>query len=248
VPRLRVTSGPGPPGTITAGPLRSRAQAEAAAGAARAAFGLRVCRPRLPVDDGTCLAGIIGSCHAPCRGGEHLDRYADAVEEARLWLEAPAGGAPARHLDERMRRLSAEHRFEDAAAVRDQLAALRTAGRAVERLRRARSRSGVILAPDTDDRFVQAFACAGGRVVARRRLPRAGDGRLEAEPLLAALAHGLAERPAPFSPTAAEQARIVSTALVRPGRSLRAVAVDAAGAMAAAARVVRLRGAVPLRS
>jgi DNA polymerase-3 subunit epsilon len=248
VPRLRVTSGPGPPGTITAGPLRSRAQAEAAAGAARAAFGLRVCRPRLPVDDGTCLAGIIGSCHAPCRGGQHLDRYADAVEEARLWLEAPAGGAPAKHLDERMRRLSGEHRFEDAAAVRDQLAALRTAGRAVERLRRARSRSGVILAPDTDDRFVQAFACAGGRVVARRRLPRAGDGRLEAEPLLAALAHGLAERPAPFSPAAAEQARIVSTALVRPGRSLRAVAVDAAGAMAAAARVVRLRGAVPLRT
>ena len=49
---------------------------------------------------------MIGSCHAPCRGGEHLDRYADAVEEARLWLEQPAGGAPARHLDERMRRLS----------------------------------------------------------------------------------------------------------------------------------------------
>jgi DNA polymerase-3 subunit epsilon len=248
VPRLRVTSGPGPPGTVTAGPLRSRAQAEAAAGAARAAFGLRVCRPRLPVDDGTCLAGIIGSCLAPCRGGEHLDRYADTVEEARAWLEAPAGGAPARHLDERMQRLSAQHRFEEAAAVRDQLSALRTAGRAVERLRRARARSGVILAPDTDDRFVQAFACASGRVVARRRLPRAGDGRLEIEPLLAALAYAGRERPAPFSPTAAEQARIVSAALVRPGRGLRAVAVDAAGAAGAAGRVVRLRGAVPLRS
>ena len=72
--------------------------------------------------------------------------------------------------------------------------ALRTAGRAIERMRRARGRHGVLLAPDTDDRFVQAFACAGGRVVARRRLPRAGDGRLEAEPLLAALAHAVAER------------------------------------------------------
>src|SRR6476620_5613422 len=169
---LELIAGPGPPGTITAGPLRSRAQAEAAAGAARAAFGLRVCRPRLPVDDGTCLAGIIGSCHAPCRGGEHLDRYADAVEEARLWLEHPAGGAPARHLEERMRRLSDQHRYEEAAAARNQLAALRTAGRAIERMRRARGRHGVLLAPDTDDRFVQAFACAGGRVVARRRLPR----------------------------------------------------------------------------
>jgi hypothetical protein len=115
-------------------------------------------------------------------------------------------------------------------------------------MRRARLRHGVVLAPDTDDRFVQAFACAAGRVVARRRLPRAGDGRLEAEPLLAALAHGVAERPAPFSPTAAEQARLVTTALVRPGRALRAVAVDAATIAAAAPRVVRLRGAVPLRS
>jgi hypothetical protein len=95
---------------------------------------------------------------------------------------------------------------------------------------------------------VQAFACAGGRVVARRRLPRAGDGRLEAEPLLAALAHAGGEPPAPFSPTGAEQARIVSTALVRPGRALRAVAVDLDGAAGAASRVVRLRGAVPLRA
>ena len=60
--------------------------------------------------------------------------------------------------------------------------------------------------------------------------------------------HAGGEPPAPFSPTAAEQARIVSTALVRPGRALRAVALDAAEAGGAAARVVRLRGAVPLRS
>ena len=39
---------------------------------------------------------------------------------------------------------------------------------------------------------------------------------------------GWPSAPAPFSPTAAEQARLVSTALVRPGRALRAVAVDAA--------------------
>jgi hypothetical protein len=132
--------------------------------------------------------------------------------------------------------------------VRDQLAALRTTGRTIERMRRARRRSGIVLAPDTDDRFVQAFACAGGRVVARRRLPRAGDGRLEAEPLVAALAHAVAGPAAPFSPAAAEQARIVSTALVRPGRALRTVAVDAGTLAAATPRVVRLRGAVPLRS
>ena len=248
VPRLRITSGPGPPGTVTAGPLRSRSQAEAAAAAARSAFGLRVCRPSLPVDDGTCLAGVIGTCHAPCRGGRHLDRYADAVEEARLWIEHPGGDdAPARYLDARMQRLAGERRFEEAATVRDQLAALRSARRTLERMQRARVRSGVVLAPDTDDRFVQAFACAGGRVVARRRLPRAGDGRLETAPLVSALVHGLAGRPEPFSPTAAEQARLVAAALVRPTRTLRVVAVDEGSAAGAAPRIARLREAVPFR-
>ena len=140
VPRLRVTSGPGPAAARSRPGRCARAPRPRPRRPPRARrFGLRVCRPRLPVDDGTCLAGVIGSCHAPCRGGERLDRYADAVEDARLWLE---GGPPAArrqaHLDERMRRLSAEHRYEEAAAARDQLAALRTAGRTIERMRRAR--------------------------------------------------------------------------------------------------------------
>ena len=70
VPRLRVSARPGTPRRVTAGPLRSRQQAEAVAAAVRDAFGLRVCRPRLPVDDGSCLAGVIGTCRAPCRGGD----------------------------------------------------------------------------------------------------------------------------------------------------------------------------------
>ena len=84
------------PATVTAGPLRSRRQAEAVARRACA-------RPSGCASAGRALPGRrrhlpgrrVGSCHAPCRGGERLDRYADAVEEARLWLERPAGGAPA---------------------------------------------------------------------------------------------------------------------------------------------------------
>ena len=247
VPRLRVTSGPGPPGTITAGPLRSRAHAEAAAAAARASFGLRVCRPGLPVDDGTCLAGVIGSCHAPCRGGEHLDRYVDAVEEARLWLEHPAGGAPARHLEDRMRRLSDQHRYEEAAAARNQLAALRTAGRAIERMRRARGRHGVLLAPDTDDRFVQAFACAGGRVVGRRRLPRSGGAQLECRPLIAALQLAQAARPGPLATDQADTARLLTAAFARPGRDVTAIPLAVDRLDAAATLVAAGRARVPFR-
>jgi DNA polymerase III subunit epsilon len=247
VPRLRVTSSAGAPGAVTAGPLRSRRQAEAIAAAVRTAFGLRVCRPRLPADDGSCLAGVIGSCIAPCRGGGHADAYLAATAAARAWLESTPAGGPAGLLAERMRLLSSERRFEEAAAVRDQLDALEGGRRALVRLRGAARRSGVVLAPDVDDRFVQAFACAGGRVVARRRLPRAGDGRLEAAALVAALAHGLRDPPSSLTPAQAEQARIVAAALARPSARLRSVAVEPGSLPEADGRIVRLRRTVPLR-
>lgn len=247
VPRLRVSARPGAPPAVTAGPLRSRQQAEAVAAAVRDAFGLRVCRPRLPVDDGSCLAGVIGTCCAPCRGGAAAERHAAAIDAARAWLDGAAPSGPHELVRGRMERLSAERRYEQAAAARDQLAALERGQRALARLRRAAARSGVVLAPDVDGRFVQAFACAGGRVVARRRLPRAGDGRLEADALVAALAHGLNRPPAPFSPAQADQARIVAAALARPSPSVRAVAVDAGTLAEATPRLVRLRRTVPLR-
>jgi hypothetical protein len=84
-------------------------------------------------------------------------------------------------------------------------------------------------------------------VVGRRRLPRAGDGRLEAEALVAALAHGLRAPPAPFSPAEADQARVVAATLARPSTGVRTVAVDAGSLAAAVPRLVRLRESVPLR-
>ena len=247
VPRLRVSARPGDPAAITAGPLRSRQQAEAIAVAARTAFGLRVCRPALPVDDGSCLAGVIGTCRAPCRGTEHADRYAAAVREAGAWLEGSTAAGPRELLRTRMERCSGERRYEEAAAARDQLAALDRGQRALARLRRSSQRSGFVLAPDLDARFVQAFACAGGRVVARRRLPRSGDGLLETTALVAALAHGLRRPAAPFSPAQADQARLVAAALARPAAALRAVAVDPGTLADASPRLVRLRRTVPLR-
>jgi DNA polymerase III subunit epsilon len=247
VPRLRIAARPGEGEAVAAGPLRSRRQADAVAAAVRDAFGLRVCRPRLPTDDGSCLAGVIGTCRAPCRGGAHVDDYAEGVAAARAWLGGERGGVPQERMRERMRRLAGERRYEQAATARDQLAALEGGQRVLARLRRAATRSGIVLAPDVDSRFVQAFACAGGRVVGRRRLPRAGDGRLEAEALVAALAHGLRAPPAPFSPAEADQARVVAATLARPSTAVRAVAVDAGSLAAAVPRLVRLRESVPLR-
>ena len=132
--------------------------------------------------------------------------------------------------------------------MRDQLTAVRRVAATLHRMRTAARRSGVVLAPDVDDRFVQAFACAGGRVVGRRRLPRAGDAALELPPLIASLRAALPADEGPLSPEQSEQARIVSAGLVRPGLATRPLAVDRFSVATAAERIARLRSAVPLRT
>jgi hypothetical protein len=108
----------------------------------------------------------------------------------------------------------------------------------------------VLLAADVDDRFVHAFACARGQVVARRRLPRSGDARLEIDALLSALASALAGPGPPgcaFPAAEAEGARIVAAALARPGRDARAVPVSAETLAGARERIAARREWVPLR-
>jgi hypothetical protein len=147
----------------------------------------------------------------------------------------------------RMATLGADQRFEEAAQLRDQLEALERVRTALGRLRAAAARTGVLLAADMDDRFVQAFACAGGRVVARRRLPRAGDAALECAPLIAPLRAALAARPAPLRPDQADVAHLISAAFARPGRSVVAVPLGADAMPSAAAHIAARRGRVPLR-
>jgi hypothetical protein len=160
-------------------------------------------------------------------------------------METGAECEELRALRVRMAALAEAQRYEDAATARDQLEAVDAVRRAMARLRRASSRSGVLLAPDLDDRFVQAFACARGLVVARRRLPRSGDGMLEIAPLVVALEAGLTGRPSVFEPEQAEAARIVGAAFARPGVHLRAVPFAGDGSPARA--VGRLRHSVGFR-
>ncbi len=247
VPRLMVTSAPRPAG-LSAGPITSRAQGQAAATALREAFGLRSCRPARPVDDGTCLAGAVGQCRAPCRGGTHTDAYVAAVDAAGRWLAGDRLADPTPRIEQRMRDLGRQRRFEDAAAVRDQLSALQRVAATLARQRTAVSRAGVVLAPDVDDRFVQAFACVWGSVVARRRLPRAGDAALEAAALVTSIEPALHAAPGPLSAERAERARIVAGALTRVGGATRPVAIDRFSLPRAAGRIAGLRASVPLRS
>ena len=246
VSRLSVTARPHP-GAVSVGPLRSRSEAQSAAAAIRAAFRLRSCRPALPEDDGSCLAGLLGRCAAPCRGGSATADHAAAVDAAAGWLAGRSGGAELSRIRARMAALSAERRFEQAAELRDQLDALESVRRSLARLDRAAARRGVVLAADLDDRFVQAFACSGGRVVARRRVPRAGDGTLELAPLAASLAEAAAGRRSPLEPDQADVAHVIAAAFARPGRDLAVAQIGNEGDQAVIRRAAGLRERVPYR-
>jgi DNA polymerase-3 subunit epsilon len=245
VPRLSVTSS-AHPGAISVGPLPGRGQAQAAAHALRAAFGLRTCRPSLPEDDGSCLAGLVGSCLAPCRGGDAIDRYQLALERAGKWLQGEDDGTAVAGLRARMAALAEQRRFEQAAELRDRLEALESVRLRLARLRRAAAVTGVLLAADVDRRFVQAFACTRGRVVARRRLPRAGGAQLECQPLLAALRLALTAPVVPLATDQADAARLIAAAFARPGRDVIAIPL-AADLASAGTLVASARGRVPFR-
>lgn len=178
-------------GAIYAGPFRTRRGATEAAEALRDGYGLRTCRPRVPVDDGRCLRGAAGRCLAPCRGGDEALAYARSARALAGWLagEQAVHDAPLR---ERVARLVAQQRYEDARRTTRLLDALRAADAQVASVRRAGRRTGVLLAADLDPRHVVAFAVVRGAVVAKRRLPRAGDPGLELSAVARALARALA--------------------------------------------------------
>ncbi len=142
-PRLSVArSAPKVDGGASLGPFPSRASASSAVEAIVAATGLRTCTaplPRVPAAGANaCILLELGRCAAPC---VHTGTdYAERVARAQRVLTGDAGTV-VQHMRGILARLSAQERYEEAAARRDQLLAyLRTAARA-ERLgplRRAR--------------------------------------------------------------------------------------------------------------
>jgi excinuclease UvrABC nuclease subunit len=100
--------------------------------------------------------------------------------------DEPAAALPA--LRERLRRLACDLRFEDAARLRDRIAALEQVVEALASLRRLRRLRACVLAPARQPGFVRAVFVANGRVVATRSVPRGGGARMEIEAGLAAVA------------------------------------------------------------
>jgi len=130
-PRLAVVRRLIDDGGTYLGPFGSARTAQAAMAAVHEAVPLRQCTQRLSISrtSPACVLAGMGRCPAPCEGGVSVDDYAP-VAGAALDLMT---GDPRPLLDavrRRMASLSAQHRFEEAAAHRDRATAfVRTAAR-----------------------------------------------------------------------------------------------------------------------
>ena len=153
-PRLSIVRRVGPDRPAFAGPFGSRGAAEDAMAAVHDMVPLRQCltriSPRRPTSP--CALKDMGRCSAPCTGEVPQEEYARTVAEAAAVLVGDSREAVAA-LRERMGRLSAQERFEEAARLRDRLGAL---VRAASRSQRA------------------APVVAAAEIIGARRSPRGG--------------------------------------------------------------------------
>jgi DNA polymerase III epsilon subunit family exonuclease len=152
---------------------------------------------------------------------------ASAEETQRL-----LAGGPLPRLRRRLADLSACRRYEDAARLRDRIAALESVIGALAELERLRSLELCIVVPALEPGFRRAVFVAGGRVASVRSLPSGGG-------LLAEIRSGIAEaraaRPS-LAPEDADDLLLVGSLLRRPPPELRAVRLDEAAIAAACAR------------
>jgi excinuclease ABC subunit C len=87
-------------------------------------FHIRTCRRTLDKPVRPCIESQIKKCVAPCSGRIDHREYLAMVNEVKLLLEGKNKGL-VESLERRMRRLSEEMRYEDAAVERDRITAIR---------------------------------------------------------------------------------------------------------------------------
>jgi DNA polymerase III epsilon subunit family exonuclease len=142
----------------------------------------------------------------------------------------------------RLQDLSECRRFEDAARLRDRIAALESVVRFLNRLERLRRMRSCILVPAAEPGFVRAVFLAGGRIAAVRTLPPGEGARLEVEAGLAATNLVAAD----FGPEDLDALLLVGTFLRRPPPELRVAPLEVDAILRLAAALPRALAGEPL--
>lgn len=219
-PRLSVVRDPAQRG-VHLGPLTSQRAATIVVEALQTALPLQRCSRRLgknhrPEPDAPrCSAAQLGVAHCPCSGGVDPAEYAVTVGEAVRAMDGDPRRVAAR-LRERMFRLAADQRFEEAAMTRDRLSTFLAAVRRTELLRAL----GALGSAQIDDGEVTWIVQRGALVDVR------ASGQLTAAIPVAAL--GEIEPLLPVSRAHADEALVLASFLDRHAHRLR---IECTGAM-----------------
>ncbi len=200
-PRLSVVQHPGSDHPVAAyvGLFSSRARAREAVEAVQTAFDIRRCTPRIPRRGGgtACAVAGMGRCSAPCVTGPD-DAYATVVQQVRDALTADLTPL-VEHVMARVRSLSQQQRYEEAAVERDRLVAL---VRGVDRAQqvRALTRTGELVAARARQVGGWELVCIRHGRLAGTAVTRPGE---PVHPTIDSLRAAAEDVPAPTGPASA---------------------------------------------
>ncbi|MGY2004094.1 DEDD exonuclease domain-containing protein [Blastococcus sp. SYSU DS1024] len=216
-PRLSVVRRVRPDAGVFLGPFPDRRAADAAVAAVHEVLPLRQCTarlsPRTPVN--ACALADMGRCGAPCTGAQSVPEYAGvaAVFAAAVGHDPRPLLAP---LLDRVERLAAEERYEDAAVLRDRVAVLVRALRRRQRLESLAAVPELVLARPDGQGGWQLSVVRLGRLAAAGNAPRGTTVRSVLPGLLAT-----AETvPGADDPTSVDETELVLRWLEKPGTRL----------------------------
>jgi DNA polymerase III subunit epsilon len=219
-PRLAVVRRLVDDGATYLGPFGSARSAQAAMAAVHEAVPLRQCTQRLSTrtTSPACVLAGMGRCPAPCEGGVSPDDYAPVADAARGMLagdQRPLLDAARR----RMAALSAQERFEEAAAHRDRAAAfVRTAAR-MQRLAGLSACRELVAARPRFDGGWDLVVVRHGRLAAAGVAPPGAAPRPFIDALVAT-AEAVGPGPGPTPAATAEEADCILRWLAEPGARL----------------------------
>ena len=154
------------------------------------------------------------------RRAELAARALQGASAAELALLTSGGPLP--RLRAKLRDLSECLRYEDAARLRDRIAALEAVAAGLRELERLRKAELCLLVPAAEEGSRRAFFLAGGRIAAVRTVPPGSGGALELESGIAEARSG----PASFAPEDADALLLAGSFLRRPPPELTVLGFD----------------------
>jgi DNA polymerase-3 subunit epsilon len=167
--------------------------------------------------------GLLG----PIRGRRRAERAARALHGASGHeLALLLSGGPLPRLRRKLADLAGCLRYEDAARLRDRIAALEAVIGQLQRIERLRRECRCLVAPAGEPGWRRAFFVAGGRVCAVRTLPPGAGARLEVESGIAAARLALADEVS-CAPEDADDLLVVDQFMRRPPPELLILPLEA---------------------